>query len=85
MDIFMLFLLVFMSFCSGANLSLGPLGGNKTAKVVFPITILCTFLGIVAVIESNVKAIDVYRGKTELKITYQGNIPVDTVVVYKKN
>lgn len=28
-------------------------------------------------------ALDVYKGKTELEITYRGNIPVDSVVVYK--
>lgn len=28
-------------------------------------------------------AIDVYRGKTTLQITYKGNIPIDTTVVYK--
>lgn len=27
--------------------------------------------------------IDVYRGKTTLRITYENNIPVDTVVVFK--
>ena len=27
--------------------------------------------------------IDVYRGKTTLKITYEGNVPIDTVVVFK--
>ena len=30
-------------------------------------------------------ALDVYRGKTELKITSVNGIPTDTVVVYKKN
>lgn len=30
------------------------------------------------------KAIDVYRNKTELKITYEGKTPVDTVVIFKK-
>lgn len=30
------------------------------------------------------KAIDVYRGKTELKITFVGNEPVDSVVIYKR-
>lgn len=30
------------------------------------------------------KAIDVYKGKTELRITYEGNTPVDSVVVFKK-
>ena len=29
-------------------------------------------------------AIDVYRGKTTLEITYKDSIPVDTVVVFKK-
>ena len=29
------------------------------------------------------KAIDVYRGKTTLQITYQDTIPIDSVVVWK--
>ena len=29
-------------------------------------------------------ALDVYQGNTELRITYEGKIPVDTVVIYKK-
>lgn len=28
-------------------------------------------------------AIDVYRGKTTLQVTYKNNIPIDTTVVYK--
>ena len=28
-------------------------------------------------------AIDVYRGKTTLQVTYKDNIPIDTIVVYK--
>lgn len=28
-------------------------------------------------------AIDVYRGKTTLQITYKDNIPTDTIVVFK--
>lgn len=27
---------------------------------------------------------DVYRGKTELRITYEGKNPVDSTVIYKK-
>ena len=30
------------------------------------------------------QAIDVYRGKTTLKVTYENNVPIDTVVVFKK-
>ena len=29
------------------------------------------------------KAIDVYRGKTTLEITYKDNIPIDSTVVWK--
>ena len=28
-------------------------------------------------------AIDVYRGKTTLQVTYKDNIPTDTTVIYK--
>jgi TRAP-type C4-dicarboxylate transport system permease small subunit len=31
----------------------------------------------------SIPAIDVYRGKTTLEITYKDNIPIDSVVVYK--
>ena len=30
-------------------------------------------------------AVDVYRGKTTLKVIYENKTPVDTVVVFKKN
>lgn len=29
------------------------------------------------------KAIDVYRGRTTLQITYQDSIPIDSIVVFK--
>ncbi len=29
-------------------------------------------------------ALDVYQGKTELRITYDGKVPVDTIVIYKE-
>ena len=37
----------------------------------------------VAIIINQPTAIDVYKGKTELQITYKGTIPVDSVVVFK--
>ena len=42
------------------------------------------FLLIIGYINSRPRAIDVYKGKTELRITYEGNIPVDSAVVFKK-
>lgn len=47
--------------------------------------IICTMIGIVIICyDDSPKAIDVYRGKTTLQITYQDSIPIDSVVVYKK-
>lgn len=37
----------------------------------------------VSIIVNQPTAIDVYRNKTELQITYKGTIPVDSVVVFK--
>lgn len=39
---------------------------------------------IIGHVNNKPKAIDVYKGKTELRITYEGNIPVDSAVVFKK-
>lgn len=34
--------------------------------------------------ETNPTAIDVYRGKTTLEVTYKNGVPIDTVVVFKE-
>lgn len=53
------------------------------AAIVFGM--VCTIIMIFMVLKPfEPKAIDVYRHKTELKITYEGKIPVDTVVIFKK-
>ncbi len=36
-------------------------------------------------LEINPQAIDVYRGKTTLEITYKDSIPIDSVVVFKNH
>lgn len=54
-------------------------------------TVFLTILGVVFIIlglyletkDKYPKAIDVYRNKTTLRITYQDSIPLDTVVVFK--
>lgn len=53
-------------------------------------TFLCTLAIVVGAlcISEGIKtttpqAIDVYRGKTTLEITYKDSIPIDTVVVFK--
>ena len=56
----------------------------------YGITFLCTLaigVGMLSISEGLIittpQAIDVYRGKTTLEITYRDSIPVDTVVVFK--
>ena len=40
--------------------------------------------GTMMICENNCpQAIDVYRGKTTLQITYRDNVPTDTTVIYK--
>lgn len=34
--------------------------------------------------KTNPTAIDVYRGKTTLEVTYKDGVPIDTVVVFKE-
>ncbi len=43
----------------------------------------CISMCCVAIIIRQPTALDVYRGKTELQITYKGTIPIDSVVVFK--
>lgn len=52
----------------------------------FPIVqLIFTMLGMALIcIDTSPKAIDVYKNKTTLEITYRDSVPVDSVVVYKK-
>lgn len=41
------------------------------------------FLGWVVFRKDQPTALDVYQGKTILEVTYQGDVPVDSAVVFK--
>ena len=59
---------------------------SSTAYAVSTLTVsIITFISAVfTTIElRNPTAIDVYRGKTTLEITYKNGVPTDTVVVFK--
>ena len=47
------------------------------------ITVIIGLILILSYIISRPSALDVYRGKTELQITYQGKQPIDSTVVFK--
>lgn len=54
---------------------------NYLAILLITIGIMCSHE---YALEANPQAIDVYRGKTTLEITYKDSIPVDSVVVFKE-
>lgn len=43
----------------------------------------CISMCCVAIIIKQPTALDVYKGKTELQITYKGTVPIDSIVVFK--
>ena len=57
---------------------------EKIGVIISYVGFIIGLLLIIGYINSRPKAIDVYKGKTELRITYEGNIPVDSAVVFKK-
>lgn len=57
---------------------------NGSAIVCAYFTGAIVIVGIMLTCKSSCpQAIDVYRGKTTLQITYKDNIPTDTIVVFK--
>lgn len=54
---------------------------------IFIMTLALIEVCLISIITEKPKpsAIDVYRGNTELEITYVNGIPTDTVVVFKKD
>lgn len=59
-------------------------GNIVLSKVLLIIAIIGLLFIIVSYISNAPTALDVYKGKTELRITYEGNTPVDSTVVFKK-
>ena len=59
-------------------------GNIVLSKSLLIIAIIGLLFIIVSYTSNAPTAMDVYKGKTELKITYEGKTPVDSVVIYKK-
>lgn len=57
---------------------------EKIGIIISYVGFITGLLLIIGYINSRPRAIDVYKGKTELRITYEGNTPVDSAVVFKK-
>ena len=59
-------------------------GNIVLSKLLLIIAIIGLLFIMVSYISNAPTAMDVYKGKTELRITYEGKTPVDSVVIYKK-
>lgn len=58
--------------------------GNIALSIVLLIIAFIGLSFIMAYISNTPTALDVYKDKTELRITYDGKVPVDSIVIYKK-
>ena len=52
--------------------------------VLVVIAAICLSFILADIVDTHPTALDVYKGNTELRITYEGKVPVDTIVIYKK-
>lgn len=75
-------ILIIISLCIG--LALIQESDEKIAVIMSYLGFIFGLFVIIGYINSRPRAIDVYKNKTELRITYEGNIPVDSIVVFKK-
>ena len=61
---------------------------NEDRNIIWAsVLLVIVFIGeafIIYDINNTPTALDVYEGNTKLRITYEGKIPVDTIVIYKK-
>ena len=60
---------------------------NKYSSIIAIVLLIIMILEssfIMTYINNTPTALDVYKGKTELRITYESKTPVDSVVIYKK-
>lgn len=62
--------------------------GKEGISLICCSLVICIWIGVETYygnkeIEDTVPALDVYRGKTTLEITYRDSVAVDSVVVYK--
>lgn len=75
-------LLVVLSICLG--MAIMHASDEKIGVIISYAGFIFGLFLIIGYINGKPKAIDVYKGKTELRITYEGDTPVDSVVVFKK-
>ena len=58
---------------------------NSSMNVIAPFLFIFALIILITTLflKEKPKAIDVYRGKTTLEITYKDRVPIDSIVVWK--
>ena len=61
----------------------GNAEGETWGDVLLFFSTILFVVGTIIIHVGKLSAMDVYRGKTTLQITYKNNVPIDSTVVYK--
>lgn len=88
MWLFIIFILTAMILLLSAMCIIDIIKGNEFDSNFFVYTLFVYSFLVLLLLLSYVykpKAIDVYRGKTTLEITYKDRVPIDSTVVWKIN
>lgn len=82
--LFVIALILFICECSGAALGFTIAGGCSFGVLVLVgiiVGVCCNTSNVT--LNNTPTALDVYRGKTTLEITYRDSVAIDSTVVYK--
>lgn len=75
--------MVIICFICLVILSIGFMGSTNLSTIILGFAVFIVNMIAAISYTAQPKAIDVYRGKTTLEITYKDSIPIDSVVVFK--
>lgn len=87
MEIFIIltFTIIVLCFSGMSIIEMVNDAGFNNKSLVFILLLLYQFLVFFCLLYNlnKPKAIDVYRGKTTLEITYKNRVPIDSIIVWK--
>lgn len=83
--IILTFTIIVLCFSGMSIIEMVNDAGFNKKSLVFILLLLYQFLVFFCLLYNlnKPKAIDVYRGKTTLEITYKNRVPIDSIVVWK--
>lgn len=82
--VLLVIIVIVAGIASGINVETKKQSTRKiTASIIWALGLIGGYVIGLIVVDDEPTALDVYRDKTELKITSVNGIPTDTIVVYK--